>query len=416
MIGKRFCIWLLAATIMVGLMPASILAQDTESTPSAGASTPSPGQDGLERAFEFFPAETGWGTTFDVTIEPGSSVDLTVLLANVGLITQDLRTYSVNAFTAEGGGLGVAELGIEPNRVTSWVDYPEEVFTIEPGTGVERTFKVTVPEDTPPGEYVTALVGAHAEAQQVEGSANFAQILRYATPIFITVPGKSATNYGINNIEISMEEEIVLVDFHLDNSGDMNVFLAGVVDILDGADQVVASIPVSIPPIYARDSTPLRFGAPLTIPGGTYRARVSLEDSRSGLQQEAVSKETALDPLATPVVPTVLILSATVDPEPDAANIQFATIEATISNSGDPITNGQLSLIASVNGEEVERYPVSQSLSLPNGDTPITTRYIPATGWTAGTWTFELLLENVEPGGGSVVVGRYPIQDSISIP
>ena len=103
-------------------------------------------------------------------------------------------------------------------------------------------------------------------------------------------------------------------------------------------------------------------------------------------------------------------------PSPSADDVQFATVDAVISNNGEPVANAQLSLIASVNGEEVERFPISQSLSLPTGETPITTRYIPATGWTSGEWTFELLLETVDPSGAAVVVGRQAIEGSITIP
>jgi hypothetical protein len=119
---------------------------------------------------------------------------------------------------------------------------------------------------------------------------------------------------------------------------------------------------------------------------------------------------------ATPEAATFVITQATVEPAPSADDVQFATVEAVISNAGEPVANAQLSLIARVNGEEIERFPISQSLSLPSGETTISTRYIPATGWTSGTWTFELLLETVEPGGAAVVVGRQMIEGSITIP
>ena len=96
--------------------------------------------------------------------------------------------------------------------------------------------------------------------------------------------------------------------------------------------------------------------------------------------------------------------------------VQFATIEAILTNTGEAVGNAQLSLIASVDGAEVERFPINQSLSLPTGDTAITTRYIPVTGWTSGTWTFDLVLETVDASGVAVVVARAAIPDSIAIP
>ena len=119
---------------------------------------------------------------------------------------------------------------------------------------------------------------------------------------------------------------------------------------------------------------------------------------------------------ATPVPVLISITSATATPKPAADDVQFVQVEATIQNSGDPVANAQLSLVASKDGAEVERFPISQSLSLPTGDTPISTRYLPADGWTTGTWTFELLLESVDPSGAAIVLGRLPVDGTVTIP
>ena len=43
-------------------------------------------------------------------------------LANTGDVTQDLRLYAIDAYTANGGGFAAAEYGTPPNDVTQWVD------------------------------------------------------------------------------------------------------------------------------------------------------------------------------------------------------------------------------------------------------------------------------------------------------
>jgi hypothetical protein len=119
---------------------------------------------------------------------------------------------------------------------------------------------------------------------------------------------------------------------------------------------------------------------------------------------------------ATPEPTPLTIASGSVTPAPDADNVHFANVEAVIRNSGEPVTNAQLSLIARVDGEEVERFTISQSLALASGDTPISTRYIPAAGWTSGDWTFELLLETIDSSGGAIVVSRLSLEETITIP
>jgi hypothetical protein len=391
------------------LITATTVAQEAESTPvSAEAMSPS---------FEFYPVDTGFGTFFDVTIEPGASTQISALIGNTGGEPQDLRTYAVNAYTAIGGGFAAADYGSEPNPVTSWIDYPEEIFTIKASMGVERTFTVTVPEGTLPGQYIAAVAAQHAEAQGIEGSDNFRQIVRYVIPVFITVPGEMTSDFAVRGIAIETRADVTIVESEIENTGDILVRPEGEVEVLDQDGLLLASLPVAMDSVYARDTTVLRAGVAASIGTGPFTVRVTLSDPESGVIAVAeVSDLIANVPTATPEPATIQIASSAVTPAPTPDDVQFANVEALITNGGDPVANAQLSLIASVDGAEVERFPISQSLSLPSGDTPVTTRYIPATGWTSGTWTFELLLETVEPSGAAIVVGRQAIDATITIP
>ncbi len=361
--------------------------------------------------------DTGFGTYFDVSIEPGASTQISALIGNTGGESQDLRTYAVNAYTAIGGGFTAADYGSEPSPVTSWVDYPEEIFTIEAGMGVERTFTVTVPEGTLPGQYITAVAAQHAEALGIDGSENFRQIVRYVIPVFITVPGEMTPSFEIGGITIETRADVTIVESEIANAGDIRVRPEGEVEVLNEDGLLIASLPVTMDSVYARDTTVLRAGLAASIGTGPFTVRVSLTDPESGVVAAAeLSDLVAEAPAATPEPAIIQIVSTSVAPAPSADDVQFANVEAVITNDGNPVANAQLSLIASVDGEEVERFPISQSLSLVSGDTPVTTRYIPATGWTSGTWTFELLLETVEPSGAAVVVGRQAIDATITIP
>lgn len=111
----------------------------------------------------------------------------------------------------------------------------------------------------------------------------------------------------------------------------------------------------------------------------------------------------------------VNISSVSLTPLPSTEDVQFVSVEAIINNPVEPISGAQLSLLAYIDGVEVERFPISQSLSVPSGDTSISTRYIPLSGWTSGTWTFELLLEDVQ-GNTAIVIGRQLVEGSIVIP
>lgn len=384
--------------------------------PGSGLSTPAT-QEPESRSFAFYPTETGFGTYFNEIVNAGESVTLKATIANTGNVEQDLRTYSVDAFTAEGGGFASAEYGTQENEVTGWIEYSEEVFTIEVGTGIERTFSVAVPDGTAPGQYLAAIAAQNAESTEVEGSGNFRQIIRFVVPVFITVPGDTTTSFEIGDVSITTTNDAYVLSVVIQNTGDIRVRPEGEVRLLDSSGALLASLPVAMDSVYARESTVLKVSAPASVGTGPFGVDVLLADPESSAVASGQARDLmAEQPLDEVVQTPISIMSGSVAPSPSLDNVQFANVEATISNNGEPVTNAQLSLIARVDGEEVERFTVVQSLSLPTGDTPISTRYIPATGWTSGTWTFELLLETVEPGTASIVVDRLVLPDAIEVP
>lgn len=178
----------------------------------------------------------------------------------------------------------------------------------------------------------------------------------------------------------------------------------------------MATIPVAMMPVFAREETVLSVGVPGGLPAGAYQVEIAFTDPDSGASASVENASIVAEAVATPAPAALSIASGSITPAPAGDNVQFANVEALIRNSGDPVANAQLSLIAMVNGEEVDRFSISQSLALASGDTPINSRYIPATGWTSGTWSFELLLEVIDPAGAAVVVSRLPLEATIDIP
>lgn len=383
-------------------------------TPAAG--TPDLASDRELKSFQFFPADGVWGDYFNLTIEPGTTQTSKVLLANTGSVVNDLKTYAVDAFTKEGGGFAAADYGTPPNEVTSWLDYPEESFSLDVGQGVELTFTVTVPEGTAPGQYITAIAAA-TDTVGIEGTDSLSQITRFVIPVMITVPGETVAGFEVGQISVASESDVMVIRIGLQNTGDIRVRPQGTVDLMDANGVLLTSFPIAMESIYAHDNTTLTLGVGGAIPPGSYQVRVALKDPDTGIEASTLAESLDFQGSGGLAINTPFAIgSASLAPAPAADNVQFANVEAVIANGGDPVANAQLSLVASLDGTEVERFPISQSLSLPTGDTPIATRYIPATGWTTGTWTFELLLETVEPSGAAVVVSRQAIEGSIVIP
>jgi hypothetical protein len=395
---------LVSGLILPGAMP--VFAQ--ESTPQA--------DDRESRSFLFHPADTGLLTVFEAEINAGESADLTVLLGNNGSVTQDLRMYTVNVFTGESGGMVADEYGAELNPVSQWVNFPEEVITLESGEGIERTFTVTVPEGTPSGEYIAAVAGEHADDLEIEGDASFRQKLRYIAPIFIRVPGEMTPAFSFGEPQLELADDVLVIHLPISNDGNMHLMPSGEITLRDQAGNIILTTPVSVPPIYARESATISIGITGGLTTGQYQLEGSFSDAATGATATIAQATFEATVAATPVPAQYRFDSASVTPGPAVDNVQFVTVQAVIFNNGDPATGVQLSLVAYLDGEEVERFPINQSLSLPTGETPITTRYIPATGFTSGEWTFELLLETVTPGGAAVVAARIEIETTIEVP
>ena len=97
--------WLVVFSVSVALT-SEVNAQDQVASPAAES-------DHISRAFEFGPADTGWGTYFDYQVDAGATHIMAFHLVNVGEVDQEFRVYSVNAGTAPGGGFEAADYGTQ---------------------------------------------------------------------------------------------------------------------------------------------------------------------------------------------------------------------------------------------------------------------------------------------------------------
>jgi hypothetical protein len=283
---------------------------------------------------------------------------------------------------------------------------------------IERPITVSIPPDTAPGEYVAALAIQTAEPQAIEGTEVFNQIIRRASAFYITVPGDSHPAFELGESRFVEEGESVRFVADIANTGNTRVYPTGTVAFSKPGGELVATAPIEMGAVYAFQETTLEIGFQSPLPPGEYEVDVELTDPDTGASANLADyRVVAPDPLATPEPPPpVTIENVSIEPGPSADNVQFANVQATLSNTGEPVGNAQLSLLVSKDGEEVERFPISQALSLQQGDTTINTRYIPLEGWSPGEWTFELLLETVEGNGAAVVVASQPIEGGITVP
>jgi hypothetical protein len=185
------------------------------------------------------------------------------------------------------------------------------------------------------------------------------------------------------------------------NTGNILVKPVGEIHLTDASGAEVLSAPVQMGSVYAHDATKLSITLSQPLPEGSYQISVDLRDAATGASASVSNATVEAHGAATPV-PTALIhfSSATATPKPSVDKLQFLDVSATITNTGDPATNARVVLHAVRDGSPVEDFTLASSLALPTGDTVVQGRYLPADGWSSGTWTFTLTLEAVDAATG----------------
>jgi hypothetical protein len=381
---------LLASMMLLGAVSPTFAQESSpEATPPVDAGP----------AFVIHPVDGTDGDYFTVEAEAGSTTELTVVLGNADDEPMELRTYANDAIPMMNGGFAVAGSEVEPTGTATWLDYAPEVITFEPGKGIERTFTLTVPEDAAPGQHIAGLVLETAEPLEVEGSNLFNQIIRKAIAVFIIVPGEEQPAFSLDAPRIVQDRQGTAVEVPVVNGGNILVKPTGTVELSDEAGKVVFSSPVRMGSVYAGTTAPLSVRLGKEIPAGSYSIAVTLTDEATGTNAALDGAAVELAPDDAPSV--VLSMEAAVTLSPDASAPAFADVSATITNDGETVTGAQVLLDVIRDGEAVETFTLDPGLTLENGVTEVSQRYVPPTGWEAGTWEFVVRLAVTDPATGA---------------
>lgn len=387
-----------------------VMAQD--STPVA---TPAFEED---RAITFYPEESGEGTFITVEINPGQSAEVQVILGNSGNVEQSIRTYSAPATSAMNGGFVLLDYGTEPDEITQWLDYPEQVFTFDPTEGMRVPLNISVPSDIAPGEYVTGIAAEQADAYAVPGTDMFLQKTRWAIPVLIVVPGDREPAFELTDAGLEWYEGSLYGTVGIENTGNVTVRPMGEVRLLDSEGTVVGVAGVEMQSVYSGTGTTFVVAWPLPASsddGYTLDMVLTAEEGSVEVQQ-TFEGVVPVDDEATEIVQReplrfseAALIPLTRDEPPSM--LQF---NGEIVNEGVAIESARVSIVTYQDGEEVDRYPIMQAVTIQTGDTPVEARYSLPGGFTDGTYTFEVTIE-LGSGSTQTVLVTQPIDFEVSV-
>ncbi|MDQ1618860.1 MAG: hypothetical protein QOE19_1429, partial [Actinomycetota bacterium] len=129
------------------------------------------------------------GQFFDVTLAAGATRTLRIELGNQGTSGIAARTYAADAYTIINGGFAARLRGEASAGTTRWLDYRPSVLQLPAGEAVERSFTLSVPPGTPPGEYISAIVLENDQPVEGSGAVALNHVLRQAVAVSVRVPG-----------------------------------------------------------------------------------------------------------------------------------------------------------------------------------------------------------------------------------
>jgi LPXTG-motif cell wall-anchored protein len=222
------------------------------------------------------------GAFFEVTLEPGEGTVLRVEAANFGAVEVDARTYAADVYSIINGGFGADLYGEPGSGTTLWVDYPAQIATLDAQDALVIDFEVRVPEGTPPGEYVAALVIENVEPFRGSGSVTIDQVNRSAIAVAIDVPGLRQPELQIGSVGHHVAGTQSVITFAIDNPGNMHLRPAGDFRLFDASGRELSAGPVSMDSVYAGTGTLLEAPLANLLPEGEYCAELRLVDEETG--------------------------------------------------------------------------------------------------------------------------------------
>jgi hypothetical protein len=400
----------LAVLLLSSWFGAAVSAQES------GSATPDAASEPPAIWFVIAPEGGANGDYFDVPLEAGQSATVTGTFGNGSTIPVTALIYAADAYSDVNGGFALKEIESERTGSTTWLDFPQQEHDFDAGEGITLSFTVTVPEGTPPGQYITGVAIETSEARDLEGDLPIRQKFRLITPVLITVPGPIEPGFEIGGLAIVTDQATSVITGTVTNTGNIRVRPEGNVVLTDQQGHQVVDAPLTMRSVYAHDSAILSIALAAPIPEGTYYADAHFIDPDTDVEVSLTHVE--LQAAAPPTPSPLTIDDVVLTPMPSADQVVFIQATVTVGNSGNPATGAIVTLVVYRDGELVDQHVLANSLTLQNGQTVIDQPYIPADGaWPSGTYTFEVALSTTDPSSGATTaIGTYRVGEQIVIP
>lgn len=158
--------------------------------------------------------DNGFGAqrnSFSYSINPGNELSDSIVITNRGTEPLDLGIYAADGFTNEDGQLDLNEAGATPTGIGAWVHGESDQLHIDPGTSVDYSFTVSVPDNATPGDYVGGVLTSLTSSAD---TSQFDTDRRLGIKIALRVSGDLNPSIAVENTQLNW-------------SGSLNPFAGG---------------------------------------------------------------------------------------------------------------------------------------------------------------------------------------------
>jgi hypothetical protein len=222
------------------------------------------------------------GGYFDLVVRPGERRHLKVVLGNHGARAIAARTYAADVYTIINGGFGARLRGTPATGTTRWLDYQPRILQLPAGKAIERTFTLTVPKGTAPGEYISSVVVENDKPVKGRGAVAIDQVVRQAVTVAVRVPGALRPALAIGNARHSVVAGRSVVGVDVRNTGNARLKPRGQLVLGDSRRQVVSRAAVTMDSFYANTATQVEVTLAKTLQPDRYTVDLSLKDAERG--------------------------------------------------------------------------------------------------------------------------------------
>ncbi|MEV4809432.1 WxL protein peptidoglycan domain-containing protein [Micromonospora avicenniae] len=117
-------------------------------------------------------ASNSYGATrssYSYNVNPGGTVEDGMVVANRGTAPLNLTVYTADGFTTEAGQLDLLTRDKKSVAIGAWVHANAASVAVKPGKTATIPFKISVPANATPGDYVGGILTSLTQPNQAEG-------------------------------------------------------------------------------------------------------------------------------------------------------------------------------------------------------------------------------------------------------